>query len=100
MRVRHLLTLVLAAVACAGDATSASEPSQGSVEICRYREAVAITNIGSVSSAEPGTRIRVSTGNRTTIVNEGGECEFSETPRSELSPEDALLFDRSADALR
>ena len=95
MRLRFVLTLGLAGVACGGTVTSAIEPTEESVEICRNdeTETVAITNIGSVSGNASSRRVRVVTGNRTTVANPEGNCVFSDTPptRNLLNPGQATF---------
>jgi len=90
-------------VACGGTVTSATEPLEAPVEICQNTETetVAITNIGSVSGAATGRRVRVVTGNRSTVANPEGNCVFSETPprRNLLNP-GADTFPKTPEILR
>ena len=86
MRLRLFLTLGLGVFACV--AASADERTARTSTVCRDepREAVAVTNIGSVSAdGSTGRRVRVQTGDRKTVANEG-DCVITEIPpRSERS---------------
>ncbi len=87
MRLRLFLTLGLGAFACV--AASADERSAQTTTICRDdpREAVAVTSIGSVSAdGSTGRRVRVVTGDRKTVANEG-DCVITEIPARSERPD-------------
>ncbi len=77
---RILSILALTGVACGGTPSAADDGKP--VTVCRHdaQGTVAVTNIGSVGPGSGSTRVRVVTGNRTTVVDPEGECVFTDEP--------------------